>query len=79
MVVQGGAVLVALGAAVGIAGSVALGTALGRTSFLLGVGALDPLSLLAAPVLLTAVAALATYLPARRASRVDPVRALRTE
>jgi predicted permease len=79
MVVAGGAVLVGLGAVVGIAGSIGLGTVIGRSSFLLGVPALDPLSLLAAPALLAVVAGLATWLPARRASSVDPVRALRSE
>jgi ABC-type antimicrobial peptide transport system permease subunit len=79
MVLRSGLALIGVGAAVGIAASIGLGTLLGSASFLLGVGSLDPLSLLAAPVVLGAVALLATYLPARRASRVDPVRALRTE
>jgi predicted permease len=79
MVLQRGVVLVGAGAAVGIAGSIALGSVVGSGSFLLGVGALDTPSLLAAPVVLSLVAGLATYLPARRASRVDPVRALRSE
>jgi predicted permease len=79
MVLRGGIALIAIGGLVGIVGSVGLGTALGTSSFLLGVAALDPISLLAAPILLALVAGVATYLPARRASRVDPVRALRTE
>ena len=48
-------------------------------SFLYGVGASDPLTLLVVPLVLLAVAALACYLPARRATRVDPVIALRGE
>lgn len=46
---------------------------------LYGVGPLDPLTLAGVPVLLCIVAALAAYLPARRASRVDPTRALRSD
>ena len=47
--------------------------------FVFGGGTLDPLAILAAPIILATVASLATYLPARRASRIDPVRALRSE
>jgi predicted permease len=79
LVLRGGLVLIGVGAAVGIAGSLGLGSLLGSASFLLGVGALDPLALLAAPALLSLIAGVATYLPARRAARVDPVRALRSE
>ena len=53
-----------------------LGGALG---FFFGVVGLDPLSLLAAPAVLILAAAVAAYLPARRASRVNPVEALRSE
>jgi ABC-type antimicrobial peptide transport system permease subunit len=77
LVLKGGLTMVALGGLVGVAASLGLGRLLER--FLFGVGGFDLISILAAPVLLSLVAALATYLPARRASRVDPVRALRTE
>ena len=77
LVLGGGLTLVAVGGLVGIVASLALGQLAER--FLYGVGGLDPLSLLAAPMLLAVVAALAAYVPARRASGVDPVRALRSE
>lgn len=48
-------------------------------SFLFGGATLDPLAILAAPIILAVVASIAAYLPARRASRIDPVRALRSE
>jgi ABC-type lipoprotein release transport system permease subunit len=48
-------------------------------SLLSGVETLDPVTFLAAPGLLVASALLAVYLPTRRATRVDPVVALRTE
>lgn len=47
--------------------------------FLVGVGGLDLQALLAAPLVLGLVAVTATYVPARRASKVNPVEALRTE
>ena len=48
-------------------------------SLLFGISPLDPLTYLAAPVVLVAAAVLASYLPARRAAAVDPVIALRAE
>jgi ABC-type antimicrobial peptide transport system permease subunit len=77
MVLKGGFVLVGIGAVIGIVAALALGQAV--EGFLVGVSGFDALSIVAAPAVLAVVAALATYLPARRASRVDPVRALRTE
>jgi predicted permease len=77
LALRGGMRTVALGGVVGIL--VALG--LGRLveQFLYGVDGLDPLALVLAPGILGLVAAVAAFLPARRAGRVDPVQALRTE
>ncbi|MGA2738546.1 MAG: ABC transporter permease [Bryobacteraceae bacterium] len=67
--------LAAAGMLVGAAASRALAKALGGLLF--GVTAGDPMTFLAIPVVLTLVAAVAGYLPARRASRIDPSIALR--
>jgi ABC-type antimicrobial peptide transport system permease subunit len=69
--------LAGLGAAIGLA-SALLATRLLR-GLLFGVHALDPASMLGAALLLVGVSALASYLPARRATRVDPVAMLRSE
>jgi putative ABC transport system permease protein len=66
-----------LGAAIGLAGAT-VATRLLR-GLLFGVHALDPVSLLAAALLLVAAAALASYVPARRAMGVNPIALLRTE
>ncbi len=57
----------------------AIGLAKLIQSFLFGVEAADPATLVAVPLVLGSVAVLAAFVPARRASRVDPVEALRTE
>ncbi len=77
MVLMSGLTLVGIGAGIGIVASVGLGQIVEQ--FLYGVGGLDPVTIFAAPLMLALVAGLATYLPARRAARVDPVRALRSE
>jgi len=68
---------VALGLGVGIAAAAAVSRVL--ASSLRGVGPRDPLTFTAVVVVLTGAALLASYLPARRASRVDPMTALRSE
>lgn len=67
----------ALGLACGIGGSLAVGRVLG--SLLHGVPFYDPLALSAACATLLAAALVACWLPARRAARIDPMRALREE
>jgi len=74
LVLREGAVLIAAGVAVGAAGAMALRHTL--ESQLFGVSAADPAVLAAVTVCLTVVAALACALPARRATRIDPVVAL---
>jgi hypothetical protein len=68
--------LTATGIAIGIGVAVALTRVM--SAFLFGVGPMDPVTYAAVAAILTLVALLATYLPARRASRVDPLVALRT-
>jgi putative ABC transport system permease protein len=77
MVVFQGMVLAAVGIVVGVAAS--FGSARVLASFLFGVTPRDPAVFAGVPVLLAVVALLAVWLPARRASRVDPIIALRYE
>jgi putative ABC transport system permease protein len=77
LVVGEGMAMVAAGAVLGLIASVALARFL--TGLLYGVSPLDLSSYAASVVLLVLVALLACYLPARRATRVDPVTALRHE
>lgn len=69
--------LTAIGLVLGLIASIALGGAM--TSLLYGVQANDPLTLAGTAALLALVSTAATWIPARRAARVDPVRALRSE
>jgi ABC-type antimicrobial peptide transport system permease subunit len=69
--------LLAIGIVLGLGLSVAMGKA--ASSLLFGVKPADPLTLGLAAALLAAAAAAASYLPARRASKVDPMVALRCE
>ena len=77
LVLKQGMLLAMIGAAVGIV--VALPVACMAAGLLYGVSATDPLTYLGITVLLMAVALLACYLPARRATRIDPLIALRVE
>ena len=77
LILRDGLATAAWGSAVGIAGAFAL-TRLMR-SLLFGVGALDAATFLATTTSLIAVAAFASWLPARRAARIDPMIAIREE
>ncbi len=77
MVLREGLLLVAVGGSLGLVAALALTRVLAR--FLYGVTPTDPASFLLAATFLVAVALVASYLPARRASRIDPVVALRAE
>jgi putative ABC transport system permease protein len=77
MFLRHGLSLTGTGIALGI--GVALMLTRVMSAFLFGVGPMDPITYVAVSGALAAVALLATYLPARRASRVDPVVALRAE
>ena len=77
LVVGHGLRLAMIGAGIGIIGSAAAGRLI--QSQLFGVSAFDPLTIAGMAAVLLAVSILASYLPARRAMRVDPVAALRPE
>jgi putative ABC transport system permease protein len=77
MVVRQGMSVALAGVAIGLAAAFGLTRVI--ASFLFGVTARDPLVFLGVPLLLSAVALAGVWLPARRAARVDPVVALRTE
>jgi len=68
---------VAVGIVVGIGGALAGGRLL--RGLVYGVSAADPLTFVAVPLVVTAVAVLAAAIPARRASRVDPIMVLRAD
>ena len=77
MIMGEAARLLVIGLVIGTALSLIVGRTTG--SLLFGMKAYDPLTLAAAATLLTAIAALASLLPARRASKLDPMVALRLE
>jgi putative ABC transport system permease protein len=77
MVITQGLRFVVIGLVIGLVGAFALTRLL--TSLLFGIRTSDPLTFVAVSLLLLLVALLACYLPARRATRVDPMEALRCE
>jgi len=77
MILGQGMRTILIGVAIGLAGSLALTRAI--SSLLFGVTATDPLTFAAVIALLIATALLACYIPARRATKVDPIVALRYE
>jgi putative ABC transport system permease protein len=77
LIVASGARMVVSGALAGLAAALLLSGLL--KSLLYGIGPRDPLTFIAAPAILIAVALLAAYAPARRAARVSPMEALRSE
>ena len=77
MVVRQGLVLAAIGAAIGLVG--ALGMSRLISSLLYGIAPYDPVTLGGVTLGLLVVAAVASWLPAMRAARIDPIEALRSE
>jgi predicted permease len=77
MIMQEGSIMLLCGIALGLLLAAATGKIL--SGILYEVGALDPVAFIAAPILLAIAALVATWLPARRAARLNPVEALRYE
>jgi len=77
LVLRRGLGLAALGVVVGLVAALALGRVMSGLVF--GIGANDPVTLAAVSAVLLGIALLASYLPARRATLIDPVRALRCD
>jgi len=77
LILREGMTLVTIGAALGLVGAIALSRLL--VSFLYGISATDAATLAATAAVLVIVAFIANFIPARRATRVDPIIALRYE
>ena len=77
LVLDRGVALTAVGLAIGLAG--AFGLTRLMAGLLFGVGARDPMTMASVAIVLASVAMLASYVPARRAMKVDPIVALRYE
>ena len=77
MVVKQAATLTAGGIAIGVVGALAISRVI--QGMLYGIGPRDPITFVAVAVVLAAVALMATIVPAWKATRVDPVTALRAD
>ena len=77
MFVKRGLVLASVGVGIGLVAAAGITRLL--SSLLFGIGPLDPVTYIAVPLVLVTAAAAASYLPARRAVRVDPAITLRHE
>ena len=77
MVLRQGGKLIVLGGATGMVGAVLISRLLSGLVF--GISTLDPVTFIGVPTVLMSIGLLANYLPARRATRIDPMRALRVE
>jgi ABC-type antimicrobial peptide transport system permease subunit len=77
MIMREGSIMLVSGIAIGLL--LAIATARILSGILYGVGALDPVAFTVAPLVLAIAALIATWLPARRATQINPIQALRTE
>jgi predicted permease len=77
LVLGNGLALVGIGVGIGLAAAFALAGTM--QTLIVGVDARDPVTFLVTPAVLGAIALLATYIPARRATRIDPLIALRAD
>ena len=77
MIVKQGMVLVVIGVGIGLVGSLLIGRLMSRLLF--GVTTSDPITLIGVALGLSMIALLSTYMPARRATQVNPVTALRVD
>ena len=77
MILGRGVRVIALATIVGVAGSLAAAPLIRRQLY--GITAQDPVTFIGVPAILAIVAMIACYVPARRAARVDPVVALRSD
>jgi len=77
MIMREGSIMLLSGVAIGLV--LAIATAKILSGILYGVGALDPIAFTVAPLVLITAALIATWLPARRATQINPVQALRAE
>jgi ABC-type antimicrobial peptide transport system permease subunit len=77
LVLRQGLVLAFMGTAIGLPAALAIGIVL--RSLLFGISPMDPVALAGSSLLVVGLALFATYLPARRAIRINPMEALRHE